>query len=104
MGINDLGEKLFGSIEHLPKPGGFIVDPKKINMPLEKETSVIKLFCAGCETYIEVGDKGIKELTKNSEIKLPPDLTGYYFESDGCFLCSDDKKEKKIKLKKIVNS
>jgi hypothetical protein len=86
----DIKKRLFGSVKKIADKGNFSVDEAELSEPLEWEKAVVRSFCQGCGTVLEVNRKGAEKLAKLAGITLPSSLEGYYFQTKTCVLCQGD--------------
>lgn len=70
--------------------GGHQIDRNKITAPLEgkEDGMATRVFCKGCGIIVEVNQKSAELLAEMAGGTLPTDLTGWYFETGECLICS----------------
>lgn len=90
-------KELLGSVKKLPCPGGFSIDKKELLKPFEWDKAVVRSFCQGCGSLLEVDKKGADELSKLAKTTRSS-WHGYYFQTRSCLLCQG--KDLTVKLEK----
>jgi hypothetical protein len=91
-----IAEKLFGSVQKIKATGNHKVNVLELIQPLEWEEGVIRAFCEGCGTYVELNQKIAERYAYSAYIKLPENAEKYYFHTKGCALCDSPNAEVKL--------
>lgn len=86
----DTGEKLFGGIVKRPATGGHTPDDISLRKPLEDPEAVVRSFCTGCGSYLELSQNGVEILERKFSIQHPENLKGHYVLADRCISCADN--------------
>jgi hypothetical protein len=88
MGKSDeMKEKLFGGVGRIKATGGHQVDLKKLLKPLEWEKGIMRVFCEGCGSTLEVDRFMAEVYVRIANVELPESPEKFYFKSRGCGLC-----------------
>jgi ferredoxin len=86
---NALAARVLGLLV-LPKAtGGFKAEKEALLQPLH-EDGVVRSFCSGCGTCLEIHEKGAAVLAKMAKAEVPASWEGCYFETKRCQICADD--------------
>jgi len=96
-GKPQLNKELFGQVKKLPATGGHIIDEDNITTPFEDDDSVIRTFCKGCGTILEISCEGAENLAVLAGIIVPDPVKNHFFESERCIACADDFDEVELK-------
>ena len=80
-------EAFLGKVRKAKATGGHQVDPNQLLPKLEGTASVVRSFCTGCGNYLELSQVKAEKLATSAKITLPPNLEGWYFETESCRLC-----------------
>ena len=91
-------KELLGTVKKMPSQGDFSADKKELLKPFEWDKAVVRSFCQGCGSLLEVDKKGADELSKLANTARSS-WAGYYFQTRTCILCQG--KDLTVKLKKI---
>lgn len=67
--------------------GGHQVDMKKLLKPLEWKEGVMRVFCEGCGSTLEINRKMAEIYAAIANVELPDSPEKFYFKNRGCGLC-----------------
>lgn len=82
-------KELFGTVKKLPGQGNFSVDQQELSKPFEWDKAVVRSFCQGCGSLLEVDKKGANQLSKLAR-RVGSPLDNCYFQTRTCVLCQGD--------------
>jgi len=92
-----LKKEIFGQVKKLPATGDHVIDEERIIAPFEDDDSVIRTFCKGCGTILEISSGGTENLAVLAGIIVPDPVENHFFESERCIACADDFDEVELK-------
>ncbi len=92
-------KQLAGSVEILDC---YKVNPEKILSPFENSDTVIRGYCAVCDSYYEFNNSEAKEIATLINVVLPEELHGKFFKFQSCDSCRNH--QSLIELDDVVNA
>jgi|GEM_PF-3039408 hypothetical protein len=89
--MDDIKTKMLGEIEKGRIEASAVpleADIEALLSPMEKPTSIMKLFCCGCGVVYEIDKEGAAKLAEIAKVELPANTSGRFFKSNGCLACN----------------
>jgi len=86
----EIKKSFFGQVKKIEATGGHTPDLGRLQKPLEGPDSVVRLFCTGCGTYVELTQRGAEIMVRPTNVSLPASLEGNYLKTASCSACDGD--------------